>query len=141
MDSLGTVDLSDAKGSAFVHSGHALDSLKRDQTAMLSAGMTTGGTHGAKAERWREAVAWSDAATLPLFTFIARRWSHAQAEAMGIALKNDSQTQATMAEQLGITRQALNLRLTGAGYIPILTAIRLTETHFRDVVAEAGPAQ
>jgi hypothetical protein len=141
VDSLGTVDLSDAKGSAFVHSGHALDSLKRDQTAMLSAGMTTNGTHGAKAERLRGAVEWSDAAMLPMFSFIARRWSRAQAEAMGIALKNDSQTQATIAEQLGITRQALNLRLTGAGYIPILTAMRLTETYFRDVVAEEEPEQ
>jgi len=136
-DSLGTTDLSDARGSAFVHSGRALDCLRRDQAAMLSAEIATGGRHGAKAERLRGAVEWSDAAMLPMFGFIARRWSHAQAQALGIALKDDSQTQATIAGKLGITRQALNLRLTGAGYVPILTAIRLTETCFRDL-ADAG---
>lgn len=132
VDSLGTTDLGDAKGSAFIHSGRALDSLNRDQAVMMSSGSGL----GARAERLRGTVEWSDAAMLPMFSFIARRWTVPQAEAMRIALKDDSQTQGAIAEALGITRQALNLRLTGAGYTPILTAMKLTETYFRDIAED-----
>jgi hypothetical protein len=136
VDSLGGPDLRDAHGAAFEHSGHALDSLTRDQAIMLAGGAVAELGQAERAERLRGAIEWSEAAMLPMFGFITRRWSQAQAEAMAIALENDNQTQATIAAKLGITRQALNLRLTGAGYGPILTAIKLTERYFKDTTNE-----
>ncbi|WP_309666298.1 hypothetical protein, partial [Tabrizicola sp.] len=110
----------------------------RDQAMMIAGDAVAGLGQSARAERLRGVIEWSDAAMLPMLGFIARRWSHAQAEAIAIALKNDNQTQATIAAKLGITRQALNLRLTGAGYGPILDAIKLTETFFEDTSNEDG---
>jgi hypothetical protein len=136
VDHLGATDLRDAQGPAFEHSGRALDSLTRDQA------MTLAGEVKARQEKRADglsgAIEWSDAAMLPMFGFIARRWSQAQAEAIAIALRDDKQTQATIAAKLGITRQALNLRLTGAGYGPILDAIKLTERYFKDFSNEDG---
>lgn len=133
---MGGTDLNDGQGSAFEHSGHALDALKRVQSIMISADLDLYSTTEGRTEFLRGAVAWSDAATLPMFSFIARRWSKAQAEAVSIALTDDRQTQSTISAKLGISRQALNLRLTGAGYGPILTAIKLTETYFEERTCE-----
>ena len=138
VDSFGTTDLRDAQGAAFVLSGRALDSLTRDHSLMLSAETLANAIQEKRTERLRGTIEWSDAAMLPMFGFIARRWSAAQAEAMAIALENDHQTQATIAAKLGITRQALNIRLTGAGYGPILAAIKLTERHFNDIIDEGA---
>jgi hypothetical protein len=136
VESFGATDLRDAHGTAFEHSGHALDSLTRDQAIMLAGGAVAELGQAERAERLRGAIEWSDAALLPMFGFITRRWSQAQSEAIAIALENDNQTQATIAAKLGITRQALNLRLTGAGYGPIHNAIKLTELYFRDTTNE-----
>jgi hypothetical protein len=139
VETTGTIDLRDATGDAFIQSGHALDSLTRDHTTRLAATLAAGLGPTERAERLRGAVEWSDAALLPMLAFIARRWTPAQAEAMALALKNDRQTQASIAAQLGITRQALNTRLTGAGYGPVLTAIKLTEQYFADFGTDGGP--
>lgn len=130
IDSLGTTDLRDAGGSAFEYSGQALDSLTRDQALTLASEVIDG--EPTRATRLRGAIEWSEAALLPLFEFIADRWSPPQAEAMVIALRHDAEKQADMARKLGISRQALNLRLTGAGYRPILSSIKLAEQYFGD---------
>jgi hypothetical protein len=138
IESPGTTDLSDAKGPAFEHSGRALDSLTRDRTLALRGDLAEASEQDAKVAKLSGAIQWSDAALLPLIGFIAHRWSAPQAEAIALALQNENQKQAAIADSLGITRQALNLRLTGAGYGPILEALKLSELHFQDTTDEGS---
>lgn len=126
----GTTDLSDARGAAFIFSGQALDGLKRDRNMVIaSAPGDPVGLLGINAKRpgMLGNVELFDGVILDMFSFIAGRWTAAQAQAVAMALENHEETQAAIAARLGITRQALNLRLTGAGYGPTLSAIRLTD--------------
>ena len=139
VDSLGSSDLRDASGPAFEYSGRALDALTRDRDIAIRRGPEDPLAYlGRDQDRPRMdgTIAWSDAAILALFGFIAGRWTRPQAEAVALALENDTAKQHTIAEKLGISRQALNLRLTGAGYGPILTAISLTTTYLADTSNE-----
>jgi hypothetical protein len=134
VDSFGTSDLRDAKGPAFEYSGRALDGLTRDRDLAITIGPDDPVAFLGRTEnrpRMDGTIAWSDAAILSIFSFIVSRWTRAQAEAVAVTLEHDMEKQGTVAAKLGITRQALNLRLTGAGYGPILTAIKLTEQHSR----------
>ena len=133
IDSQGTADLRDAGGPAFEYSGRALDGLTRDRTLTVLQGPQDPLANlgrGAADPASADAPGWSGAAILALLGCITDGWTAPQAEAVGLALQHDGETQGTIAAHLGITRQALNLRLTGAGYGPILSAIRLTETYF-----------
>lgn len=135
IESLGETDLRDANGLAFEYSGRALDTLTRDRTLTVTKGPDDPVAFLGRKEirpRLDGNIVWSDAAIVSMFGFIASRWTRPQAEAVALALAHDMEKQAMVAGKLGITRQALNLRLTGAGYGSILTAIRLTETYFAD---------
>lgn len=141
VNSLGGTDLRDASGLAFEYSGRALDALTRDRDIAVRRGPEDPIAYLGRDQdrpRMNGSIAWSDAAILALFGFIAGRWTRLQAEAVALALENGTDKQRSIAEKLGISRQALNLRLTGAGYGPILTAINLTTTYFADTSDEGA---
>lgn len=100
--SVGTKDLSDAHGDAFLISGHGLDEMPRS----------------------RRLAIFQDHGTAPFFDavfdladFQTEKWSQAQAEAVAIALCADANgTVEDMASTLGISRQAMQARLKGAGF-------------------------
>lgn len=98
VDSLGRADLSDASGPALTLSGRALDHMPRSQRWVMAGDLPP----------WQPAL-------LTLAEWHASRWSREQAEAVAALLPPDTPTQATVAADLGITRQALQARLSGAG--------------------------
>lgn len=98
VDSVGTQDLSDATGAAFFVSGDHLDHAKKRR--FLIAGRGIGG--------WQNAV-------FQLAEEIAFGWSPAQAEAITLMFLGDM-TQKDVAGRLGVTRQAIQLRLASAGF-------------------------
>lgn len=98
VDSLGRADLSDASGTALTLSGRALDHMPRSQRWVMAGDLPA----------WQPAL-------LTLAEWHASRWSREQAEAVAALLPPDTPTQATVAAALGITRQALQARLSGAG--------------------------
>lgn len=102
VDRLGSGDLSDAAGEAFRLAGQALDGMARQDRVVLA--------NRAIVQDWHNAV-------FSLAAWIAGRWSAEQAQAFALALPPDRQpTQAEIASHLGITRQAVQLRLKGAGW-------------------------
>jgi hypothetical protein len=126
VDTLGTEDLRDAAGFAFTISGRGLDATGRDRDWVMSSTPDDPvGLLGNKRldHRLLGDVDWYDSVLLNLVMFNAGKWTAAQAEAIALALENDDETQGKLANRLGITRQALNLRLTAAGYSPIRGAI------------------
>ncbi|MFN4171495.1 MAG: hypothetical protein ACK4GW_07050 [Pseudorhodobacter sp.] len=95
-------DLSTAMGPAFTASGRALDQMARGQYLALSGKKT-------EIDRFRKlAFAFAEEHAI--------RWSKEQAEAMAHALHPDAPTQEQIAQALGISRQAVGLRLKAAGY-------------------------
>lgn len=105
VERLGTADLSDANGDAFIVSGHGLDDMARSRRLAIS---------GVKD------MAKFFSGIYVQAEFQAYRWSREQAEAIAIALESekdpDDPTIEVLARPLGITRQALQARLKGAGY-------------------------
>jgi hypothetical protein len=116
VSSLGAADLSAAAGPAFTQSGRGLDDMDTAQTLAI---------RGDAVDRLQKA----------LFAFAAERanrWSREQAEAMALALTADAPSRAAMAQTLGITRQAVDARLSAAG-------LRLLEeAHLAFVEAYSG---
>ena len=105
--------LASANGEVFSLSGHALDSIV-SQTLVFRNGNSS--------------PVWQTA----LFSYLdwqASRWSPEQAEAIALALYHDAPNKRNVSEKLGITRQAAEARLNGAGYAPLLDA----ENAFRGV--------
>ena len=111
-DSLGTDDLSDARGTAFESSGRALEQMRRDMR------MTIGGA----------AVTPLRRAIVDLLDERMSRWTPEQAEATALSLDPNEPTQADMASRLGITSQAMSYRLSGAGAAAIRRALQGWET-------------
>jgi hypothetical protein len=111
VDTLGTDNLSDATGAAFLVSGRGLDRMGRSHT------MTIDG----------EGVTPLHAAIVILAAERSRRWSREQAEAIALALDSTTATQADIAERLSISTQAVNLRLTGGGYQALREAVDIWE--------------
>ncbi len=114
IDDLAGGELGAASGTAFLRSGQALDEMSsRRRLGQLGA---------------PPAVApWLDG-TLHLVEFVAERWSPPQAEAIAMALAPGWATQGDLADRLGITRQAMHARLSGAGYAAIATALEAFES-------------
>lgn len=104
VSSTGSADLSDAAGAAFTLSGRALDEMPARHLVRIA-----GARHPA------------EAALGPLVDLIARSWTAQQAEALAMALDDAALTQADIGARLGITRQAVQHRLSGAG-APFLIA-------------------
>ena len=99
VSSLGATGLSAAAGPAFTQSGRGLDDMDTAQTLAI---------RGDAVDRLQKA----------LFAFAAEKaskWSREQAEAMALALQAAAPSRAAMAQTLGITRQAVDARLSAAG--------------------------
>jgi len=110
----GTIDLSDARGTAFTHSGRGLDGMPRGQWLTVSgAGVTP----------------LHKAACL-LIAERATRWSAEQANAVSFALSPAILTQSEIAELIGVSTQAVNARLTAAGFQTIRQALDLWAESF-----------
>lgn len=111
VDYVGPKTLSSASGAAFTAAADALNSLGK-----LS----------------RVAIRGPADCTLPqaimeLADQIARGWSTEQAEAMSLALPPGNPTLDTLSKHLGISKQAVGYRLTGAGLRPIRAALAAWE--------------
>ncbi|MBI1172140.1 hypothetical protein GC209_12125 [bacterium] len=112
-DRLGEAGLSGASGLAFERSGRELDRMRRHDTLAFAAGP-------AAWEPWQGAV-------LTLAEWQAGRWTREQAEAMAMALDPLAPTQDQIAQSLGITRQAVQARLKGAGLAALHAALAAFE--------------
>lgn len=98
VEDLGTRDLADASGDAFFVAGDALDTMPRAQQIVI-AGVSTAQT-----------------AIVDLTAQISARWTATQAQAVALALLHPDNTHDDIAATLGITRQAVQNRLAGAGF-------------------------
>lgn len=121
-DHLGASGLSGASGPAFERSGRALDTMQRSETVILDATPDSPSPESPPSpERpWQAAV-------LALAHWQAGHWSREQAEAMVLALSPEAPTQDQIALTLGITRQAVQARLKGAGLRALQPALAAFE--------------
>jgi hypothetical protein len=101
-DSLGTANLSDATGRAFTVSGHHLDRSPKFRRLLIAGGREAD-------QNWQTAI-------FDLVEWQSQQWTAAQAEAVAIALRNEHLKHQDIAAKLKISRQAVQLRLAGAGY-------------------------
>lgn len=114
VDSCGTKDLSDGFGAAFHISGDGLETAGRRRLTIAGAGIGP----------WQ-------ALTVELVDAISEDWTAAQAEAAAFALLSDP-TQEDIAAQLGISRQAVQMRLAGAKMRVIQDVVDEFRYHWRD---------
>lgn len=99
VETLGTSDLTDATGPAFFVSGDQLNAMKRGRMLALAG----------------QGVAAEQTAILDLAEWTASGWTASQAEAIAIHLVEKFLRHEDIAERLGVTRQAVQNRLAGAG--------------------------
>ncbi|MCU0906455.1 MAG: helix-turn-helix domain-containing protein [Rhodobacteraceae bacterium] len=113
IDRLPEGDLGAASGSAFLRSGQALDDMPARRRLRLEGLLPTdrGLLDG----------------MLHLTETVAARWSPLQAEAVLLALVPGRARQVELAQSLGISPQAVNQRLLGAGLPAIETALAAFE--------------
>jgi hypothetical protein len=116
VESLGTASLADARGPAFEASGRALDHMARTRRLAIEG----------------EGVTALHRIVVDLLDERTDRWTRQQAEAMYLALplRKDEPTLAELAAPLGITAQAVNYRLSGAGAPAIRRSLRAWEETF-----------
>lgn len=115
VQSFGATGLAAASGTAFTHSGRALDGMVAVGQILALSGTAT------------------DDLQRSLLAFIADRikgWSREQAEVMIRYLDARSPTQAEVAAEIGITRQAVGARLQAAGSSLIYQACDAFKDHF-----------
>jgi hypothetical protein len=112
IDAIGKQSLSDARGEAFVISGHGLDNMAKNKRLEIAGAWDV--------NTWQTAI-------FDLVEWQSSRWSREQAEAVMIALEPGNTTQADMAALLGITRQALRARLYSAGQPALKHALNAFE--------------
>jgi hypothetical protein len=101
-----TIGLASAGGEVFSLSGRELDSMKTERLAFFSQ---------VPDAKWQK----------PLFSYLdwqSSRWSPQQAEAVALAFHQNPARPRDVASALGISRQAAQARLSGAGYEPLLDA-------------------
>ena len=133
IDFHGDPDLRSAAGTAFVHSGEALDLLTRRERMSIMGE--------------EPYVSNADKAVCILLDERLRHWSRPQAEAAALYLRPhapdgpdidepEPETQAAIAARLGISKQAANYRLTGAGAVAIREALL---AHQRDARKRCTP--
>lgn len=119
-ESLGTTNLSDASGSAFFVSGNHLDVMPKNRRLFIAGGR-------APDQVWQAAI-------FDLVEWLSSNWTQAQAEAIAMALRPDVGTHQVMADQLGITRQAIQARLASAGFAALTNALAAFEgTNWEDI--------
>jgi hypothetical protein len=122
LDHPGTTSLADARGSAFLTSGRALDQMKKPQRIAISGEAMTPLHQG-----------YGD-----LLAAITQRWSGEQAEAMVHALHPDQSTLSDIAAELGISPQAVGYRLKGSFGAEIRHALRAWEEDMADAAVGAA---
>jgi len=105
---MGSHDLSDADGPAFLRAGRALDGMKRGRLLVLEA----------------EGSPLPLQAAIPLFDALIRRWTPAQAAALRPLLAPNPPQQTDLARTLGIKPQSLSDRLSGAALDQLLDSLR-----------------
>jgi hypothetical protein len=118
VEHLGSTDLSDARGLAFMASGHALDQMQRGQILALA---------GAK-------IGNEDKAIAALLDERISRWTREQAEAVTKSMDPSATTAKESAVSLGITPQAMSDRLYNAGFPSMWYALTL----WRDAKIDQG---
>lgn len=117
-DRLGETGLSGASGLVFEQSGHALDAMRSKERIAFDTPMF--GAAPSELGPWQGAV-------VTLAHWQASRWSREQAEAIALALDPINPTQDQIAQSLGITRQAVQARLKGAGLAALQPALAAFE--------------
>lgn len=98
--------LASANGEAFTMSGRELDRMTTEQLVFFSPEADA---------KWQR----------PLFSYLnwqSSRWSPQQAEAVALAFHKTPARRQDVASALGISRQAAQARLNGAGFEPLLDA-------------------
>jgi len=117
VESLGTASLADARGPVFEASGRALDHMARTRRLAIEG----------------EGVTALHRIVVDLLDERSEHWTRQQAEAMHLALplRKDEPTLAEIAAPLGISAQAVNYRLAGAGAPAIRRSLRAWEEVFR----------
>ena len=99
VETLGTRGLADATGPAFFVSGDQLDAMGRNRMIALTG----------------QGIGAAQVAIIDLAEWIASGWTATQAEAVAKYLEGHLMRHEDIAEKLGITRQAVQSRLSGAG--------------------------
>lgn len=99
VETLGSSNLSDATGQAFFISGDQLAHMGRNRMFALAG----------------QGIAAEQVAIIDLAEWIAAGWTATQAEAVAIHLEGQLTRHEDIAEKLGVTRQAIQSRLSGAG--------------------------
>jgi hypothetical protein len=117
-DHLGTTNLADATGPAFFISGNHLDVMPKNRRLFIAGGRQADQT-------WQTAI-------FDLVEWQSRTWTQAQAQAVAMALRQDWKTHQDIAARLGITRQAVQSRLEGAGFQRLDNALYAFEDHSWD---------
>lgn len=112
-DTFGTANLSDATGPAFVISGHHLDLAPKRRRLLVAGGRTSD-------QLWQSAV-------FDLIEHQTAGWTASQAETVAIKLRTGHLTHAEIADRLAISRQAVQIRLAGAGYSALESALAAFE--------------
>lgn len=111
VDSLGSADLSDARGAALTASGHALDKMRRTRRfAIAGRGVDT-----------------RDEIIVELIEGIVLRWTRPQAEAAALALPYPAPTLEEIGQELGISPQAVSYRLAAGSVQSLRDAITAWE--------------
>ena len=114
IDSIGTRDLSDAGGAAFVASGRTLDGMLKIKTLDVAG----------------RGVTLLHSGFVNLVEATIRRWTPEQAEAIGYYLHPDNPTLEDIASHLGITIQAVSYRIRGGNGSDIRQALKSWESDF-----------
>lgn len=123
VESLGSNDLGDASGAAFELSGRLLDRMPADRRLAIA------GPKNPDQPPFRQLVTPFHMAIFALLGHQTSRWTAAQAEAVALALEHGDETQARLAERLGVTRQAVQSRLAAAGLAALEPALRAFELY------------
>ena len=123
VENIGTRDLADATGQAFFVSGDQLDQMTRGRIIAL-AGPSIGPAQVAIAD---------------LSEFVAISWTATQAQAIAFWLTGNFNRHEDIATQLGVTRQAIQSRLSGAGLAYLDSALYAMSNH--DFSKDIGASQ
>ena len=118
--SIGTADLADASGPAFFISGDLIETMSRKRKLAIAG----------------SGIGAAQVAIVDLAEHIMAGWTPAQAEAVALSLQMRSSHHETIAAAVGITRQAAQSRLAGAGWSYFDNALAAMRIH--DYSTQAG---
>jgi len=123
VETLGSRDLSDATGPAFFTSGDLLGGMGRNRMFALAG----------------EGIGVAQVAIVDLAEGIATGWTATQAQAAALHFEGRLERHEDIAQELGVTRQAVQSRLSGAGLSYFDNALYALRTQDFAVTAQAFP--